>query len=135
MPNLQIEINPNIVYCLEIELAFAREKFKGNKHRLAALTEEVGELNKALMEQEEGKATAFDIFAEAIQVAAMAIRIAEEGDKSFEKYIFTPDCYLDFIQRHSIKLAKAVGQNPTIQARPAAHPSGAENLAGGPIAY
>jgi hypothetical protein len=62
---------------------------------LAALTEEVGELAQALIDHSRGKTTASHVFKEAIQVAAMAIRVAEEGDASFP-YEYTYDCYRDF---------------------------------------
>lgn len=62
------------------EVVFARRKFPNNAHMLAALTEEVGELARALLEGE-GKAR---IRAEAIQVACVALRIATEGDADFQ---------------------------------------------------
>lgn len=62
------------------EIARAREKFPNNKHLLAALTEEVGELNKAYLEGDFEHAKT-----EAIQVACVALRILEEGDSDFQK--------------------------------------------------
>lgn len=61
------------------EVLEARRKFPTNEHRLAALTEEVGELAKALLE---GKRFP-ECRKEAMQVAAMAIRFMEEGDADF----------------------------------------------------
>jgi hypothetical protein len=61
------------------EVLRARAKFPGNRNMLAALTEEVGELATALLQ---GKPRD-EIEREAIQVAAMAVRIIEEGDASF----------------------------------------------------
>lgn len=61
------------------EVVRARTKFPGNRFMLAALTEEVGELAQALLQKKD----AADIRREAIQVAAVAIRIIEEGDASF----------------------------------------------------
>lgn len=69
--------------CASQEAAGAQTKFPSTKHMHAALVEEVGELANALIEHDRGKLTAGDVFDEAIQVAAMAIRIATEGDESF----------------------------------------------------
>ena len=62
------------------ELERARAKFPGNRFLLAALMEEVGELSAAIL-QRQGRERRI---AEAIQVAVVAIRIAEEGDSSFD---------------------------------------------------
>lgn len=62
------------------EVEFARTKFPGGKFLLAALTEEVGELAKALLQ----KSSKDDVIGEAVQVAAMAIRIIEEGCPEFD---------------------------------------------------
>ena len=62
------------------EVARARAKFPGRRHLLAALTEEVGELAQALLQQKSQK----EIMEEALQVACVAIRIYEEGDESFD---------------------------------------------------
>lgn len=61
------------------ELKRARAKFPGNRFLLAALTEEVGELAQALLQRKSKE----EILREAVQVACVAIRIAEEGDGSF----------------------------------------------------
>lgn len=61
------------------EVVRAREKFPDSKHLLAALLEEAGELAKAMLEGETNEA----IRKEAIQVACVAIRIAEEGDTDY----------------------------------------------------
>jgi len=68
-------------YCIDAELRFARHRFPGNKHMLAALVEEVGELAQALIDHDRSKKTGAQVYAEAIQVAVMAIRIAEEGSQ------------------------------------------------------
>jgi len=68
---------------IERELQRARQKFPDNKHQLTAMNEEVGELNQAMLEHEYGNVPASKVFEEAIQVAAMAIRVASEGDHSF----------------------------------------------------
>ncbi len=63
-----------------LELAKARRKFpkQGILHTLAALTEEVGELNQAVIQyfyESNKNKTKGDIRAEATQVAAMAMRV------------------------------------------------------------
>ncbi len=77
------------MYDIENELIKAREKFPTNKHLLAALTEEVGELAQALLqmqcEKEKGVCDQ-DVYGEAIQVASMAIRIAVEGESTLPAY-------------------------------------------------
>jgi hypothetical protein len=87
------ECNPvvstyNIVADIEAELASARGKWPANSHLLAALTEEVGELAKALLHInfEPGKEKHEDVYNEAVQVAVMAIRIATEGDSTLPAY-------------------------------------------------
>ncbi len=76
---LDLEVDARI----KAELAYARKKFPHNTHMLAALTEEVGELAKALLEHHRGELPREDVLSEAVQVAAMAIRVATEGDASF----------------------------------------------------
>ncbi len=66
---------------IQLELNRAREHFPSSSHSLAALVEEVGELSTALLEGE-GRDR---VRQEAFQVAVMAIRIAEEGDPSFDQ--------------------------------------------------
>lgn len=57
------------------EVQRGRAKFPGNRFMLAALAEEIGELAEAMT-----KLDGPSIHREAIHVAAIAIRIAEEGD-------------------------------------------------------
>jgi len=66
---------------LRIELARARAKFPDPYGMLAAMTEEVGEVAKAMLEEEPER-----VRAEAIQVAVTAIRIAVEGDRSLNPF-------------------------------------------------
>lgn len=61
------------------EVMAGRKKFPGNRLALAALVEEVGELSRALL-QRQGRAR---VEQEALQVAAVAMRIFEEGDSTF----------------------------------------------------
>lgn len=66
-----------------MEVGRARGRFPMPNKTLAALGEEHGELNKALLEYDDGKETAVGVFKEAVQVAAMACRVAIEGDPQF----------------------------------------------------
>lgn len=63
------------------EVGRAREKFPDADMTNAALVEEVGELSKALMYEPWDR-----VVAEAVQVAAMACRIALEGDASAKPF-------------------------------------------------
>jgi len=85
---------PITIDAISAEVARARHKFPNGKYLLAALVEEVGELSQAMMEASRGPDVSHarqprkrydrdDIIMEAIQVAAMAIRIIEEGDPDF----------------------------------------------------
>lgn len=66
------------------ELVAARKAFPENTHKLAALMEEVGELAQAMMQHDRHLGTSVtEVLREAIQVAAMAVRIAVEGDENF----------------------------------------------------
>lgn len=70
------------------ELKEARDKFD-NRHTLAALQEEIGELAQAMIGQEiKEEVGQNDVYEEAVQAAAMAIRVATEGDQSFP--VFDP---------------------------------------------
>lgn len=64
---------------LRAELSRARAKFPKNDHLFAALGEEVGELARELLEAGGRRR----VREEAIQVACVALRIAEEGDGDF----------------------------------------------------
>ncbi len=90
-----------IFEAIEDEIIRATNKFPSNKHMLPALNEEVGELNKAIMEhavEDESLSRREnvhvddrnrlermnqDVFMEAVQVACMAIRLMSEGDSGF----------------------------------------------------
>jgi hypothetical protein len=67
---------------VEAELARARFKFPSPFGCLAALTEEVGEVAQAVLKHAAGKGGKQHIYEEAVQVAAMAARVATEGDPS-----------------------------------------------------
>lgn len=68
------------------EIQRAREKFPDAKFLLAALMEEVGELSKALLEESDQC-----VYAEAMQVATVAMRIMEEGDPSIRPHYRPPE--------------------------------------------
>lgn len=61
------------------EIVQARRKFPGNRHLLAALVEEVGELAQAYLQRQ----PIDQVRKEALQVACVALRIYEEGDSVF----------------------------------------------------
>ena len=66
------------------EVKNAREKFPKSTHMLAALVEEVGELSQAMVEHDRMQGTSVqEVLREAVQVAAMAVRVAVEGDDNF----------------------------------------------------
>jgi len=71
---------------IDAELVRARLKHPGRKHLLAALVEEVGELAQAILQQKPKSA----IDKEAAQVAAVAVRIMEEGDAAFDVKDWAP---------------------------------------------
>jgi hypothetical protein len=81
------QVNNHNVFCdIENELKNARLLFPDNVDVLPALTEEVGELNQAIIQQKhqpKKNKTHENIYQEAIQVAVMAIRVATEGDPNF----------------------------------------------------
>ena len=62
---------------LKTEVFTARDKFPSNEHLFAALLEEVGELAYEMTRDRQRQRE------EALQVACVAIRIAEEGDADF----------------------------------------------------
>jgi hypothetical protein len=71
----------DFVEAVAAELARARAKFPGSEAANAALVEEVGEVSKALMYEP------WDFLVkEAVQVAAMAQRLAVEGDQSMAEF-------------------------------------------------
>ena len=73
-------LREDTVRALRSEVERARSKFPDNSHLLGALMEEVGELARVLL-QGEGTERMYD---EAVRVACVALRIAEEGDGDFQ---------------------------------------------------
>lgn len=86
MSNEQLDRATELVLTLiRGELKRARERFPGNRHMLAAKTEEDGEVANAFIEHERGNpdVAAADVVNECVQSAVMAIRLATEGDAGF----------------------------------------------------
>lgn len=73
------------------ELKRAREKFPSATHSIIALMEEVGELAQAVLKHRAGKWPTERIYEEAIQVAAMAMRVALENDPSLNVRYHEPE--------------------------------------------
>lgn len=67
---------------IQKELERARTKFPQSTHTFTALVEEVGELGKALITQNNKRK--HYVKEEAIQVAVMAIRLILDGDESHQ---------------------------------------------------
>ncbi len=66
------------------EVARARNLMPARHDMFVALTEELGEVAKALIDQKyKTTGTDFDVLTELVQVAAVAVRIATEGDAGF----------------------------------------------------
>lgn len=75
-----------VIALIREELNKARTKFPSTRHLMVAKTEEDGELANALIEhhRQNPEVSAFDVVMEAVQSAAMAIRVATEGDSDFD---------------------------------------------------
>jgi hypothetical protein len=73
--NKGVALDEEMLGLIAIELTKARRKFPSARGSMCALTEEVGELAKACMDE-----PLENVIAEAVQVACMAIRVATEGD-------------------------------------------------------
>lgn len=73
------------------ELQRARTKFPMPNPTFVALVEEVGELAQALLKCDPLKSDYAQrckhVYQEAVQVACMAIRVLEEGDRDFPSYV------------------------------------------------
>lgn len=68
----------------------ARAKFPPPNTTFAAAVEELGEVAKALMEMQAGRDTREHFVEECVQLAAMALRMAIEGDPTFTASLPTP---------------------------------------------
>ncbi len=73
-------IDKTAIENLALEMARARGKFPGNRHLLAALMEECGELAKELLQN----GNTVNAYKEALQVACVAMRIATETAPEFD---------------------------------------------------
>lgn len=78
----QQELDEHFISALRVELTNARRKFPSANFSMLALIEEVGELSQAVLKHAAGKWEVTRVFDEAVQVAAMAIRVATENDNS-----------------------------------------------------
>jgi len=77
----------SFLIAVEGEIDWARKHFPQPNMNFVALVEEVGELAEALLKGKTGSPLQKNtILQEAVQVAAMAMRVATEGDPSFEVY-------------------------------------------------
>jgi len=79
-----MNLDDRFINDVKIELQRARNKFPSNRRVLTALTEEVGELSQAMLDRCNGKQIDTEVWMEAVQVAAMALRVATEGDPNFD---------------------------------------------------
>jgi hypothetical protein len=116
-------MTPNdINYMLEVrkffgavvkEVQSAVKKFPTNKHQLLAFQEEVGELAKALIDHDRGEAKPKDVYAEAVQVAAMAARVRLEGDEAskFKCWKPTDVRYSNELERFALTSAVKAGEH------------------------
>lgn len=99
----RVELNQQdevFLHELREELSRAREKFPSANLSFVALVEEVGELGQALLKHRAGNGTKQAIYGEAIQVAAMAMRVALEPDQSFNvSYSEAPDNWQERIDQ------------------------------------
>lgn len=77
-PELLLDVN-SVLNAIAEELGRAHTAFPSPAGCMCALTEEVGELAKALLDEPRDR-----VRAEAVQVAVMAIRIATEGDPTLD---------------------------------------------------
>ena len=81
MKDLQLSASPPILHEILKENNRQLEKWGIQDHYgtewLAILTEEVGELAKAILEYDRGLCTSRDVMKEAIQASTVAIKIAE----------------------------------------------------------
>lgn len=77
---LENQEDMNFMQAVLQEVQRARKKFPTNELLFAALVEEVGEAAKSLQDE-----TREQLVAELVQVAAMALRLAVEGDPSYSR--------------------------------------------------
>ena len=86
LDDMHYENEISFLYNVKAEVKRAREKFS-NDDLAHAMTEEFGEVIKALMDQKQKKTvTSQEIYDECVQAAAMAMRVALDGDPNFPDY-------------------------------------------------
>ena len=86
----QVLLDAQFLNAIVEEAKKARAKWPDSVHSVAALTEEVGELAKAILQHKYEKQDPHKVWREAVQVAFMAMRVATEGDSTFD-YRPTPE--------------------------------------------
>lgn len=64
-----------------LELGKARRKFPSPEASVVAAMEEAGEVAKAMLDESKER-----VYAECVQLAALALRIAVEGDPTLDAY-------------------------------------------------
>lgn len=79
MPLRTVSLFAQFLEDVDEEIIRATTKFPQPNASMCALTEEVGELAKALMDEPSER-----VWREAVQVAAMAARVACEGDPTLD---------------------------------------------------
>ena len=79
-PIYSTEMGGQLVEEIDDELARARKKFPDAAGAMCALTEEVGELAKAVLDEPAAR-----VRREAVQVICMAVRIIQEGDRTLDE--------------------------------------------------
>lgn len=65
------------------ELGQHREAFSSTHYLMAGLVEAVGDLMKALIQQQVGNRQPAEVFHESVKVATIAVRMGVEGDPDF----------------------------------------------------
>ena len=83
------------------ELRRARDRYPGNIRTMDVLKHFVIELERSLRQHNEDRVHDVDVFSQAIIVAVMAIRVAEEGDAKYKyrSYQSTPGPLFDILAR------------------------------------
>lgn len=79
-PVYTTEMGNALVEAIDAELGRARKKFPDAVGSMCALTEEVGELAKAVLDESRER-----VRKEAVQVICMAVRVIQEGDRSLDE--------------------------------------------------
>ena len=86
--DMQEQLDELFITELKAELELARKKFPSANLSMIALTEEVGELAQAVLKVAAGKWDRTRLREEAVQVAAMAMRVANDRDESVAATVY-----------------------------------------------